>query len=308
MVKTIRDSNYIKSRGKASLEVNNMRDLRHPHVAALLGTFFYLDRLSILIFPAACCDLHQYMKSLSNELAELRQEKIHSAEMLSLSDDGTHTPDSTSSSARNRHIMINAAATLSKEALANSTNLYDYNWPLKLPYLKKLEALRGYFVCLAQALNYIHSSDVRHKDIKPENILIDSSGSVIITDFGISRSFPKQAPRKLNFQAPVNQACPQPWWKASSIKRSQDVMMLSGVSCFHLLIMYLSRAFSPVYQTNGESSSPGKDPYATGISMPFLNQEVALTPSSTRCHQRQMGMDQKIRVARDYEREEGTEG
>ena len=51
VVKTIRDSSYIKSRTKASHEVNTMRDLRYPHVAALLGTFLYLDRLSILIFP-----------------------------------------------------------------------------------------------------------------------------------------------------------------------------------------------------------------------------------------------------------------
>ena len=195
VVKTIRDSSYIKSRTKARHEVDTMRDLRHPHVAALLGTFFYLDRLSILIFPAACCDLHQYLQSLSKELAEVQQEKSHLAEVLSLSE-GTHTPDSTTSSARNRHISSNAAATLSREALTNASDLYDYNWPLKLPYLKKLETLRGYFVCLAQALHYIHGSDVRHKDIKPENILIDSSGSVIITDFGISRTFPKQAPRK----------------------------------------------------------------------------------------------------------------
>lgn len=137
------------------------------------------------------------MKSLSNELAELRQEKGPLADVLSLSE-GTHTPDSTASSAVNRHIAGNPAAALSREALVNASDLYHYSWPLKLPYLKKLESLRSYFVCLAQALSYIHGSDVRHKDIKPENILIDSSGSVVVTDFGISRSFPKQAPHVTN--------------------------------------------------------------------------------------------------------------
>ena len=137
------------------------------------------------------------MASISKELAALRQEKSHSADILSMSD-GTQTPDSTASSARTRHVTSNPAAVLSREGLTSTPDLLDYNWPLKLPYLKKLDSLRGYFVCLAQALSYIHESDVRHKDIKPENILIDSSGSIVVTDFGISRSFPKQAPHVTN--------------------------------------------------------------------------------------------------------------
>ena len=197
VVKTIRDSSYIKSRTKASHEVETMRDLRHPHVAALLGTYLHWDRLSILIFPAACCDLRRYMRSITKEIMDIRQEKGHLAEIRSLSD-GQQTPDSTTSSARGRSIVGNVAASLSKEVLDGASKQQDYSWPLKLPYLKKIDSLRAYFICLSQALNYIHESDVRHKDIKPENILIDLSGSVIITDFGISRSFPKQAPHVTN--------------------------------------------------------------------------------------------------------------
>lgn len=36
------------------------------------------------------------------------------------------------------------------------------------------------------ALSYCHSQLVLHRDVKPENILIDSSGKVALTDFGIS--------------------------------------------------------------------------------------------------------------------------
>ena len=53
VVKTIRHATYVRSQAKARSEVDNMRGLRHPHVAALLGTFTYTDRLSILIFPAS---------------------------------------------------------------------------------------------------------------------------------------------------------------------------------------------------------------------------------------------------------------
>ena len=44
-------------------------------------------------------------------------------------------------------------------------------------------------MCLPQALSYIQEQGVRHKDIKPKNILIDESGSVLLCDFGISKRF-----------------------------------------------------------------------------------------------------------------------
>ncbi|KAF1999478.1 kinase-like protein, partial [Amniculicola lignicola CBS 123094] len=48
--------------------------------------------------------------------------------------------------------------------------------------------LRTYFGCLAAALTYLHDSLIRHKDIKPQNILVDK-GNVLLTDFGLSRDF-----------------------------------------------------------------------------------------------------------------------
>ncbi|KAI1475955.1 kinase-like protein [Daldinia eschscholtzii] len=44
--------------------------------------------------------------------------------------------------------------------------------------------------CLSSAVTYLHTSKiVKHKDIKPENILVDKFGSVHLADFGISKQY-----------------------------------------------------------------------------------------------------------------------
>lgn len=50
----------------------------------------------------------------------------------------------------------------------------------------KLSSLRTFFGCLATALAYLHKVRIRHKDIKPPNILVHGA-NVLITDFGLSR-------------------------------------------------------------------------------------------------------------------------
>lgn len=187
VVKTIRETDTQKAREMTANEVENMKDLRHPHVTALLGTFTYQARLSILIFPAACCDLHQFMKSLS---------KGFDKDRLASHSDGTSTSDSDTTYLR--HLGDSNVVSASQYKENDTQEVPSESWPLIIPVDKKIDLLRGYFVCLSQALSYLHGSDVRHKDIKPENILIDESGSVILTDFGISRRFPKHTPHATN--------------------------------------------------------------------------------------------------------------
>ena len=52
---------------------------------------------------------------------------------------------------------------------------------------EKKGRLRTFFGCLATALAYLHDARVRHKDIKPQNILVKGD-TVLLTDFGISYS------------------------------------------------------------------------------------------------------------------------
>lgn len=60
----------------------------------------------------------------------------------------------------------------------------------------RISHLRNFFPCIAGALQYLHTQNVKHKDIKPANILVDRFNSPILADFDISHRYTdhKEAP------------------------------------------------------------------------------------------------------------------
>ena len=54
---------------------------------------------------------------------------------------------------------------------------------------KKFSELETKFfvACILVGLEYMHNNGVIHRDIRPENLLLDERGYVHITDMGISR-------------------------------------------------------------------------------------------------------------------------
>ncbi|KAF4976583.1 hypothetical protein FZEAL_6761 [Fusarium zealandicum] len=66
------------------------------------------------------------------------------------------------------------------------TDLHQYLESRDIDPGVRKKSLRCFFGCLVTALAYVHKKNIRHKDIKPNNILV-KSGQVLLADFGTSR-------------------------------------------------------------------------------------------------------------------------
>ncbi|KAK0641138.1 kinase-like domain-containing protein [Cercophora newfieldiana] len=149
------DSN---ARRLALQEVRNMAAIRHPHIVVYVASFedycLQTRRLHINNRP------HHRPRDVFNRTHQTIKKHILGIAM--------YPP---------------AQCNLSAFMLECGDDTMHGWW--KLPYL------HTYFGCLAQAVAYLHRSSVRirHKDIKPENVVIDQFGLPVLTDFGLSKHF-----------------------------------------------------------------------------------------------------------------------
>ena len=70
---------------------------------------------------------------------------------------------------------------------------------------------RGAVLAVSKAIAFIHSRGVMHRDVKPQNVMVKSSGGLVVGDYGAARRFAYGAAESeqeitqigsLNFQAP----------------------------------------------------------------------------------------------------------
>lgn len=141
----------------------------HQHVAKIIGTFVHDRVIGILMWPVAVCDLRTFLDDI-NSLWEYSSD---------------FKPGKFGCVARGE--VLRTIGLESFTRLENLRVLFCDNKGQSTLFFAYLRIERS-LGCLAGALAYLHGQKMKHKDIKPSNVVL-TPDSIYITDFGTSTDF-----------------------------------------------------------------------------------------------------------------------
>ena len=143
---------------KEKKEIEILKRLSHTHVVQLVGTYTQRRFLGILLNPVAVCDIHTLFEDIEAWTATKDDNPSHMARLQDL--DQSHQDRLT--------------------ALGYSFPSSPEDGCASLVYSR--------IGCLISAIAYLHEQKIRHKDLKPSNILLSRDG-IWLSDFGSATDF-----------------------------------------------------------------------------------------------------------------------
>jgi serine/threonine protein kinase len=139
-------------------EIEIIKKLRHRHIIELVGTYTHGPFLGLLLWPVAVCDLATFLVDVDT--------------LIGGSAGQTEDSEVDWEAIGSRMSALDLDITTAWRRDSNPAH----------PWL--LRSLG----CITNAIVYLHNRHIRHKDLKPSNILLYQSG-LRITDFGTSTDF-----------------------------------------------------------------------------------------------------------------------
>jgi serine/threonine protein kinase len=130
-------------------EIEILKKLSHTHIIQLIGTYTWRQFLGLLLYPVAVCDLHTLFEDFE---AISSNQTLDPAQKVRMSGLGLPSEDFASWRRVSWRFLVSKMG------------------------------------CMTSAVEYLHSQEVRHKDLKPANILL-SKDRLWLTDFGSATDF-----------------------------------------------------------------------------------------------------------------------
>ncbi|THU61744.1 hypothetical protein C4D60_Mb07t26530 [Musa balbisiana] len=140
-----------------------------------------------------------------------------------------------------------------------------------------IAAIRFYLSEIIAALGHLHSLRIAYRDLKPENVLLQSSGHITLTDFDLSRYLPSRSSANLS---PLRPPPPLPSDHNRRYRRSLARIFVFGTAEDHLKKNARSARVSPLSRrrTSSTSTSGGGDER----SFSFVGTEEYVAPEVVR--------------------------